>query len=98
MVALTHNTARQLGYVLSAEDAARPFVEVSGRKGLGVKADDLLDVLIRKAGEEVAKRNADLRPPMPPGRSRKRLPSRPSATSWSASREERSSRSTSTKR
>ncbi|MBP1634257.1 MAG: argS [Acidobacteria bacterium] len=60
MVALTHNTARQLGYQLSAEDAARPFVEVSGRKGLGVKADDLLDVLVAKAGEEVAKRNPDL--------------------------------------
>ena len=60
MVALTHNTARQLGYTLSAEDAARPFVEVSGRKGLGVKADDLLDVLEKKAGEEVAKRNPDL--------------------------------------
>jgi arginyl-tRNA synthetase len=60
MVTLTHNTARQLGYTLSAEDAARPFVEVSGRKGLGVKADDLLDVLERKAGEEVAKRNAEL--------------------------------------
>ena len=60
MVTLTHNTARQLGYTLSAEDAARPFVEVSGRKGLGVKADDLLDVLGNKAGEEVAKRNPDL--------------------------------------
>ena len=60
MVTLTHNTARQLGYTLSAEDAARPFVEVSGRKGLGVKADDLLDILEKKAGEEVAKRNPDL--------------------------------------
>jgi arginyl-tRNA synthetase len=60
MVALTHNTARQLGYTLSAEDAARPFVEVSGRKGLGVKADDLLDVLARKAAEEVTKRNPEL--------------------------------------
>lgn len=60
MVALTHNTARQLGYTLSPEDAARPFVEVSGRKGLGVKADDLLDVLVKKAGEEVAKRNPEL--------------------------------------
>ena len=60
MVALSHDTARQLGYTLSAEDAARPFVEVSGRKGLGVKADDLLDVLEKKAGEEVAKRNAEL--------------------------------------
>jgi arginyl-tRNA synthetase len=62
MVALTHNTARQLGYTLSAEDAARPFVEVSGRKGLGVKADDLLDILEKKAGEEVVKRNPELAP------------------------------------
>jgi len=60
MVSLTHNTARQMGYILSPEDAARPFVEVSGRKGLGVKADDLLDVLVKKAGEEVVKRNAEL--------------------------------------
>ncbi len=60
MVSLTHNTARQMGYILSPEDAARPFVEVSGRKGLGVKADDLLDVLVKKAAEEVVKRNAEL--------------------------------------
>jgi arginyl-tRNA synthetase len=59
MVALSHATARELGYDTS-EDAERPFVEVSGRKGLGVKADDLLDRLIEKATAEVAKRNADL--------------------------------------
>lgn len=64
MVALTHNTARQLGYTLSAEDQAKRFVEVSGRKGLGVKADDLLDILEKKAAEVVsaAERNADLSP------------------------------------
>ncbi len=62
MVALTHNTARQLGYDLSPEDASRPFVEVSGRRGLGVKADDLIDLLARRAGEEVVKRNPDLGP------------------------------------
>src|SRR3954462_8375906 len=44
MVALTHSTARELGYEPS-EDSGKPFVEVSGRKGLGVKADDLLDRL-----------------------------------------------------
>ena len=62
MVALSHNTARELGYAPAAdsEDAKRPFVEVSGRKGLGVKADDLLDTLIAKAAAEVAKRNAEL--------------------------------------
>jgi len=60
MVALTHATARQLGYSLSEEDAARPFVEVSGRKGLGVKADDLLDTLTSKAASEVVKRNPEI--------------------------------------
>ena len=60
MVALSHDTARELGYELSAEDQKKPFVEVSGRKGLGVKADDLLDLLERKATQEVARRNPEL--------------------------------------
>ena len=62
MVALSHGTARELGYAPppDSEESKRPFVEVSGRKGLGVKADDLLDTMIRKAGGEVAKRNAEL--------------------------------------
>jgi arginyl-tRNA synthetase len=59
MVALSHATARELGYDTS-EDESRPFVEVSGRKGLGVKADDLLDRLTEKAAGEVAKRNLGL--------------------------------------
>ncbi|HTM23911.1 MAG TPA: arginine--tRNA ligase [Vicinamibacterales bacterium] len=58
MVALTHATARELGYE-SSEDSGKPFVEVSGRKGLGVKADDLLDRLADKASGEVARRNAE---------------------------------------
>ena len=63
MVALSHATARELGFAPPAdsEDAKRPFVEVSGRKGLGVKADDLLDTLVRNAGEEVGKRNPELK-------------------------------------
>ena len=62
MVALSHATARELGYAPSTdpEEATRPFVEVSGRKGLGVKADDLLDTLIRTAGGEVSRRNPEL--------------------------------------
>jgi arginyl-tRNA synthetase len=60
MVGLSHATARELGYELSAEDQKRPFVEVSGRKGLGVKADDLLDLLERKATQEVERRNPEL--------------------------------------
>src|SRR5262249_25573658 len=60
MVALSHATARELGYPEpEADDAKRPFVEVSGRKGLGVKIDDLLDLLIAKASAEVAKRNPE---------------------------------------
>jgi arginyl-tRNA synthetase len=59
MVALSHATARELGYDTS-DAADRPFVEVSGRKGLGVKADDLLDRLTDKAALEVAKRNTEL--------------------------------------
>jgi arginyl-tRNA synthetase len=62
MVALSHATARELGYAPppDSEDAKRPFVEVSGRKGLGVKADDLLNILNEKATGEVRKRNAGL--------------------------------------
>jgi arginyl-tRNA synthetase len=59
MVALSHATARELGYDASV-DPDRPFVEVSGRKGLGVKADDLLDRLTDKASGEVSRRNAEL--------------------------------------
>jgi arginyl-tRNA synthetase len=58
MVALSHSTARELGYDTST-DADRPFVEVSGRKGLGVKADDLIDRLTDKASQEVASRNPE---------------------------------------
>ncbi len=61
MVALSHATARELGYEIAADsdEAKKPFVEVSGRKGLGVKIDDLLDLLVEKAAAEVAKRNPD---------------------------------------
>lgn len=62
MVALSHATARELGHAPApdSDDAKRPFVEVSGRKGLGVKADDLLDTLMGNASREVAARNAAL--------------------------------------
>jgi arginyl-tRNA synthetase len=59
MVALSHATARELGYPEPEGDDKKPFVEVSGRKGLGVKIDDLLDLLIAKASAEVAKRNPE---------------------------------------
>jgi arginyl-tRNA synthetase len=59
MVALSPRCCAELGIPLSDEDRKRPYVEVSGRKGLGVKADDLIDSLIGKALEEVASRNPD---------------------------------------
>ncbi|MCC7243464.1 MAG: arginine--tRNA ligase [Acidobacteria bacterium] len=62
MVALSHDTARELGFAPppGSEEAKKPFVEVSGRKGLGVKADDLLDRVIAKALIEVERRQPEL--------------------------------------
>jgi arginyl-tRNA synthetase len=62
MVALSPRTCVELGIPLSDEDRKRPYVEVSGRKGLGVKADDLIDKLIEKALEEVDSRHAEAEP------------------------------------
>ena len=59
MVALSHATAHALGYA-DTKDSTKPFVEVSGRKGLGVKADDLLDRLKAAALQEVIDRHDDL--------------------------------------
>jgi arginyl-tRNA synthetase len=53
MVALTPATAKALGIDVSEEDAKKPYLEMSGRKGLGVKADDLIDALQSKAAESV---------------------------------------------
>ena len=63
MVALTPRCAAELGYQLSEEDKARPYIEVSGRKGFGVKADDLIDVLIASAKKEVDARHAEVPEP-----------------------------------
>jgi arginyl-tRNA synthetase len=60
MVALTPRCAAELGYQLSEEDKARSYIEVSGRKGFGVKADDLLDSLIASAKKEVDSRHPQL--------------------------------------
>jgi len=60
MVALTPRCAAELGYQLSEEDKAKAYIEVSGRKGFGVKADDLLDTLIASAKKEVDARHAQL--------------------------------------
>jgi len=53
MVALTPRCAVELGYNVPEEDLSRPYIEVSGRKGFGVKADDLIDKLIAATRAEV---------------------------------------------
>jgi arginyl-tRNA synthetase len=60
MVALTPRCAAELGYELSEDERARPYIEVSGRRGFGVKADDLIDKLIASAKKEVDSRHAEL--------------------------------------
>jgi arginyl-tRNA synthetase len=59
MVALSPRCCVDLGIELSEEDKQRPYIEVAGRKGIGVKADDLIDKLIDKALDEVASRHTD---------------------------------------
>src|SRR5437660_8875262 len=63
MVALTPRCAAELGYNLSEEDKTRSYIEVSGRKGFGVKADDLLDRLIASAKKEVDSRHPQVSEP-----------------------------------
>ena len=60
MVALSPAACEELGIALSEEDRKRPYIEMSGRKGLGVKADDLINRLEADAFEEVKSRHADL--------------------------------------
>jgi len=60
MVVLTPRCAAELGYELSAEDAQRPFVDMSGRKGFGVKADDLVDKLEAATLGEVKQRHVEM--------------------------------------
>jgi arginyl-tRNA synthetase len=60
MVALTPRCAIDLGYAVSEEDRGKAYLEVSGRKGFGVKADDLLDQLIAAAQSQVDARNPDV--------------------------------------
>jgi arginyl-tRNA synthetase len=60
IVALTPRCAAEMGYALSPEETKKPYVEVSGRKGFGVKADDLIDKLEAATLDEVRQRHADM--------------------------------------
>jgi len=65
IVALSPAAARELSerfgeeYRLSPEDEKKPFVEMSGRKGLGVKADDLVQLLLERSRAEVGRRRGE---------------------------------------
>ena len=61
IVALTPRCAAEMGYELTPEEARKTYVEVSGRKGFGVKADDLLDKLEAATIEEVRQRHAEMK-------------------------------------
>jgi arginyl-tRNA synthetase len=60
MVALSPAACDELGIALTEEDRKRPYIEMSGRKGLGVKADDLINRLEADALAEVKTRHPDL--------------------------------------
>ena len=60
MVALSPAASEELGIELSEEDRKRPYIEMSGRKGFGVKADDLINRLEADALAEVKARHGDL--------------------------------------
>ena len=60
IVALTPRCAAEMGYELSEEDAKRPYVEVSGRKGFGVKADDLITRMLAAAEARVLQKHAEM--------------------------------------
>jgi arginyl-tRNA synthetase len=62
MVALTPSAVQAVfpDYPLSEEDRGKAYLEMSGRRGLGVRADDLLDSMLRRAGDEVRKRHPEL--------------------------------------
>jgi arginyl-tRNA synthetase len=59
MVALTPAAVETLlpDHPMTDEDRRRPYLEMSGRRGLGVRADDLIDTLIDRAADEVRKRS-----------------------------------------
>jgi arginyl-tRNA synthetase len=56
VVGLSPSCAEEMGVALSKEDRQRTYIEVSGRKGLGIKADDLIDRLVERAAAEVEAR------------------------------------------
>jgi arginyl-tRNA synthetase len=61
IVALTPRCAAEMGYEIAIDESKKPYVEVSGRKGLGVKADDLITRMLEAAKARVLQKQADMR-------------------------------------
>jgi arginyl-tRNA synthetase len=59
IVALTPRCAAEMGYEISGEEL-KSYVEVSGRKGLGVKADDLITRMLQAAESRVLQKQSDM--------------------------------------
>ena len=60
IVALTPRCAAEMGYDIPTEESKKSYVEVSGRKGLGVKADDLIDRMLKAAEARVLQKHPDM--------------------------------------
>jgi arginyl-tRNA synthetase len=60
IVALTPRCAAEMGYEVEIDESKKPYVEVSGRKGLGVKADDLITKMFEAAQERVRQKQSDM--------------------------------------
>jgi len=60
IVALTPRCAAELGYEIAADEARKAYVEVSGRKGHGVKADDLITRMWKAAEERVRQKHPQM--------------------------------------
>lgn len=60
IVALTPRCAAEMGYEIAVDESKKPYVEVSGRKGLGVKADDLITRMLQAAEERVVQKQTEM--------------------------------------
>jgi arginyl-tRNA synthetase len=61
IVALTPRCAAEMGYEIAIDETKKPYVEVSGRKGLGVKADDLITRMLEAAETRVLQKQSEMR-------------------------------------
>jgi arginyl-tRNA synthetase len=60
-VVLSPRCAEEMGYEIGIEESKKPYVEVSGRRGLGVKADDLITRMLQSAEARVLQKQSDMK-------------------------------------